>query len=218
MADSGGRAIVICAGGHGRVVLDILRSMSVDVVGFLDDDPDLRESAIEDVPVLGDVGMLERFQGERNLGFSVAVADNMVRAKIFNRVLDLGLVPLNAIHPRSVIARNVKMGKGITIMPGVVVNTGTVLGDNICINTGATVDHDNVLEDHSHISPGAHLTGGVRVGKFANIGAGAVVLPYLTIGTNASVGAGAVVREDVSSNAVVAGVPAKLMRYQSEEP
>jgi len=212
--DSVAKAVIVCAGGHGRVVLDILRNMSVDVVGFLDDDPSLRGRLVDDLPVLGNTSMLEEFQGSREVSFAVAIADNTQRARIFARVLGLGLRPLNTIHPHSAIAQNVRMGRGVAIMPGVVVNTGTVIGDNVCVNTGATVDHDNVLEDHSHVFPGAHLAGGVRVGRLANIGTGAIVLPYLEIGANAYVGAGAVVREDVPPNAVVAGVPAKLVRYQ----
>ena len=56
----------------------------------------------------------------------------------------------------------------------------------------------------------------VRVGKWADIGVNAVLLPGVTVGQGAIVGAGAVVTHDVADYAIVAGVPAKLLRYRKE--
>jgi acetyltransferase-like isoleucine patch superfamily enzyme len=58
----------------------------------------------------------------------------------------------------------------------------------------------------------------VRVGKWADIGVNAVLLPGITIGEGALVGAGAVVTHDVPANAIVAGVPARHLRYRHEPP
>jgi len=49
--------------------------------------------------------------------------------------------------------------------------------------------------------------------KGASIGSGATVLSRVTIGENAIVGAGSVVTKDVPPNAIVAGNPAKILRY-----
>ena len=51
------------------------------------------------------------------------------------------------------------------------------------------------------------------VGKGASIGSGATILANVTIGENALIGAGSVVTKDVPANAVVAGNPARLLRY-----
>ena len=50
------------------------------------------------------------------------------------------------------------------------------------------------------------------VGRGASIGSGAVILCGITIGAGAMIGAGAVVTRDVAPDAVVAGVPARLIR------
>ncbi len=54
----------------------------------------------------------------------------------------------------------------------------------------------------------------VRVGRWADIGVNAVLLPGVTVGEGAIVGAGAVVTHDVPPYAIVAGVPAKVLRYR----
>jgi len=56
----------------------------------------------------------------------------------------------------------------------------------------------------------------VRVGNWADIGVNAVLLPGVTVGQGAVVGAGAVVTHDVPAHAIVAGVPAKLLRYRKD--
>jgi acetyltransferase-like isoleucine patch superfamily enzyme len=56
----------------------------------------------------------------------------------------------------------------------------------------------------------------VRVGDWADIGVNAVLLPGVTVGKGAIVGAGAVVTHDVPDYAIVAGVPAKILRFRKE--
>lgn len=54
----------------------------------------------------------------------------------------------------------------------------------------------------------------VKIGSDVWIGAGAIILPAVTVGDGAIIGAGAVITRDVPPYAVVAGVPAKIVRFR----
>ena len=64
-------------------------------------------------------------------------------------------------------------------------------------------------------SPGVHVGGKARIGDYSFFGPGAVVYPGGTVGYNVSVGANSVINEDVADGAVVAGNPARIVRYDA---
>lgn len=108
-----------------------------------------------------------------------------------------------------------------------------VIGNRVWIGPQAFLDARNLQIDEAvGIGPGARILGAehaeepiareiiandqlvepVRIGRGALIGTGSVVLPGVSIGALAIVGAGAVVTGDVADSAVVAGVPARMIR------
>jgi len=115
----------------------------------------------------------------------------------------------------------------------------TIIGDHVWIGPQAYMDaRDLVLEDHVGWGPGAKVLGSahtgipvdvpivhtdleirpVRIGAWADIGTNATILPGVSIGRGAIVGAGAVVTHDVPPFAIVAGVPAKFLRWREGAP
>ncbi len=207
------RIVIVGAGGHGHVVLDILRRRAgVEVVGFLDDADELEGTKTRGgLEVVGRADLQSLRECEAD-GFVVAVGGNAVRRMLFERCAAAGLTPWRAIHPETTIAGSVELGEGVQVVAGVIVNAHATVGDDVILNTGCTVDHDNVIADHSFIAPGVHLGGDVHIGEGAFIGIGASILPGVSIGDGATVGGGAVVIEDVAPEAVVAGVPARMLR------
>lgn len=203
------KILIFGAGGHGKVVLDILLESGVDVLGFLDDDKNKTGQRIRGFEVLGDFSYLE---GKDNVAVVLGIGNNKIREKIYAASKKLGVSVIAAVHPKAIISKDVKIGEGVVVMAGAVVNPGTVLQDGVVVNTGASVDHDCCLENFCQIWPGAHLAGAVKVGKFSYIGTGASVVPGIKIGDNVTVGAGAVVISDIPDSVTVAGVPAKIKK------
>ncbi len=91
----------------------------------------------------------------------------------------------------------------------------------IYIGDGALIGHNVVLATLNHaMSPsrrGTMVPAPIRIGKNVWIGSNAAILPGVTIGDGAIVAAGAVVTRDVPENAIVGGVPAKVIRHLREE-
>ena len=87
-------------------------------------------------------------------------------------------------------------GVGVVVAPGVTVGPRTFLCKNVTL--GERPD-----------APGVP-----RVGAHVLVGSGAMVLGPVTIGDHAEIGANAVVTEDVAAGAVVAGVPARVLRHK----
>lgn len=204
------------AGGHAKVVIEILRAMGTwQIVGLLDSKSGLWGTKVFEIPVLGDDALLPQVRSQ-GVGFAFigvgSVGDASVRRRIYEAVRQNGFQVVRAIHPSAVVSASSQMGEGVTLMAGAVVNASARLGNNVLINTGAIVEHDCVIEDHAHLATGARLAGAVRVGGAAHVGAGAVVRESLAIGQGAIVGAGAVVVKDVEPWTVVVGNPARVLQ------
>lgn len=207
------RVVGIGAGGHAKVLIDILRLRGeVEVIGLTDPDPVRWNTSIAGVPVLGDDRLLPVLFAQGVSGAFVGVGgvgDNRLRQRLYEQARTIGFQMISLFHPHAIIAASAVLGSGLMIMANAVVNPEASLGDNVIINTGAIVEHECQVGAHVHVAPGAVLSGGVRVGDGVHLGAGAVVRQHLTIGPWAIVGAGAVVTKDVSFDTTVVGIPAR---------
>jgi len=114
------------------------------------------------------------------------------------------------------IQKNAKVGKRCKISSHTFVCEGVTIEDNVFIGHGVTFINDSY--------PRATAAGKLQteadwkvertvIKKGASVGSGATILSNTTIGENAIVGAGSVVTKDVPPNCVVAGNPARVLRY-----
>ena len=207
------RVVILGAGGHAKVIADVLlnplvKSKGFELMGFLDDNPDLLNVNVLGKPVLGKIADLEQVPHDAVV---VGIGDNESRYQLFDFLLSHGEEFVSIIHPSAVIAPNVKLGVGTVVFAGVVVNSGCSIGDNVILNTGCTVDHDCIIASHSHICPGAHLGGGVLVAEGAWVGIGSAILHDRGVGEWSTIGGGATVVSNVSPFDTVVGVPAKAL-------
>ena len=207
------KIVIIGAGGHGRVVLDILRNNhQFEVAGFLDSNTALHRTEMDNMMVLGDLSQVERF-GELGIGAAViAIGDNRIRQAYAETCEKAGVSLVSAIHPSANIAKTAAVGKNVVIAAGVNICTHVTVEDSVILNTGCIIDHESIIHCGSHICPGVRMAGHVTVKQSAFVGIGATIIQGVSIGESAVVGAGAVVLGDVPAYATVVGIPARVIK------
>jgi len=205
--------LVIGAGGHGRVIADALRMSGRIVLGFLEANLDLHGKIIDDVKVLGGDDLLSDYPPDAvNLANGIgSTVSTEARRTVYERLKRGGYRFETVCHPSAIIAQSAQISSGVQIMAGAVIQPSVVIGGNTIINTGAIVDHGCIIGKHCHLATGAVLSGDVHVGDGCHIGTGASIIQGVGIGAGCLVAAGAVVIQDVPPNALVAGVPARIM-------
>jgi sugar O-acyltransferase (sialic acid O-acetyltransferase NeuD family) len=200
--------VIYGAGGHGRVVADVVRRGGRHrIVGLIDD---AVVGGRFELPILGDRSCLGA-KLDRRTEVIVAIGDNLTRGQVAALVTGLGFRLATAVHPSAQVGEGVVLGAGTVVMAQAVLNPGTRTGENVIVNTGATVDHDCTLEELVHIAPGVHLAGNVRIGARSTVGIGASVIQGIRIGRGARIGAGAAVVMDIPDDSTAVGVPARVV-------
>jgi serine acetyltransferase len=133
--------------------------------------------------------------------------------------------------------RDIVMGNGVSVAAYAYLHGPIVLGDNVSINLRANLDggvKGIVVGDDTRIASNVSIfafnhgldtsrriraqpvvSKGIVIGRDVWIGANACITDGVTVGDGAVVGAGSVVTKDVVAGAVVAGVPARVIRIRS---
>lgn len=202
--------VVYGAGGHARVVLELMDRAAINpIVGLVDDNPELANTKVDGIPVIGTVEKLAHLIKVMHIRRAViAVGDNVLRKTFGDHARSLGLRLPALVHPHAYVAAKATLGDGSVVLAGAVVGAHAKIGELAIVNTRASVDHDCFLGDSVHIAPGVTVAGNVTIGNYSLVGVGASILPGLCIGDNAIIGAGSTVIRDVPSDCTVAGCPA----------
>lgn len=201
------KIVLVGGGGHAKVVIDAIRCkgeydiygivdpklkagdkiLGVRIIGTDDELPDLFYKKKIKYAFIG-IGSLG---DERTIGVRKKVAENLEKLKFKMPVI---------MHPKAIVAKDVKIGEGTFIAAGSIINPGTKIGKNVIVNTGASVDHDCEIGNFAHIAPGVTLSGNVKVGDETHMGTGASIIQNITIGKNCFIKAGAIIKNNLQDN------------------
>jgi sugar O-acyltransferase (sialic acid O-acetyltransferase NeuD family) len=192
--------VLVGAGGHALVVAAAAAAAGLKVDGFLDDATDTTLSRLTAMARLGSIADL----AATTLSPILCVGDLAARRRLLAR--GGWSKAATVIHPRAFVDPTARLGAGVFVGPGAIVQAHARVGDHAIVNSGALVEHECVLGANVHVAPGAVLAGNVSVGPHTLVGLGARVLPGRRIGSESVVGAGAVVLADVRDAVTVVGV------------
>ena len=127
-----------------------------------------------------------------------------------------GKIPLNKYNPLSWIHPEAIIGENCWIGSDVVISKNIEIGDNVSVSCGAKIlDHDN---SYNRVSEGKVKTKHfkVKIGSHSHIGSNAVILAGkndVTLGDHVIVGALSLVNKSFPPNLVIAGIPAKVIKF-----
>jgi len=199
------------AGGHARVIFDIIKTAGYfSVAGFIDDNETRSGEHFLGYELITSRSKYETINSNLKItNLFLSVGDNSVREKVAEKMkgYDFPII----IHPGSTISEGAKIGCGTVIMPGSIIESGAIVGKHCIINNGAIIGHSCHIGDFSHISGNAVVSGEVIVGKGSLVAIGACITPQVTIGEKCVIGAGSVISRNVPDGALMMGNPARNM-------
>jgi UDP-perosamine 4-acetyltransferase len=198
-----------------RMVQAVKTSTSIQFPGLLDNDPKKRGTLFFGMPVLGGYDVIPGLAGPQ-VGFvSLVTGSTRAREETGRGIEAAGGQLVNFIHP-SVDTTMVSLGQGVYIQQGVHLGADVSVGDNASVHIGAVVNHECRLGRSVFVAPSACIAGCCEIGDGVFIGVNATILPRIRIGKWATIGAGSVVTKDVPDFAVVAGNPARIIRFAQQ--
>ena len=200
------RLVIIGSGGLSREILNVVLASratgtSIDLLGFVDDDPTASVVGLERL------GGLDRLE-ELDARYALSSMDPSVRHRLDVHCTERGLEPLTLVHPRSPI------GASSTLGPGAFVGIGAGLTVDAHVGRHGVVDfsflgHGARMGAYSTCAMSCRVNGNVTIGEGVTIGTGSTINPGRSIGSHAVIAPGSVVVKDVPAGAIVAGNPAQ---------
>ena len=209
------KIIIIGTSGHAKVVIDVVeKEGKYEILGLIDP---IRKAGEETLgyKILGDNSTIpELLKKNPDCKFFVAIGDNFIRGKVVQEIL--ALFPeaafITTIHPSAQIGKDVRIGNGVVIMAGAVINSSSTIGDFTIMYTKSSLDHDNILGKYASLAPNATTGGNVTIGDFSAIGISASIKHGVTMGSYCVLGGGSILLKNCEHNTLLYGVPAKKIR------
>lgn len=194
--------LVLGAGGHAAVVVEMLRQLNYSIVGLVAQDRPVAQPVFEGLTwYSSDDDVLSFDKGGILLVNAIgSLPGQNTRFKIYDKFKELGYHFATLVSPSAIVSDYAALSEGVQIMPRAIVNVNARIGENSIINSGAIVEHDCVIGSHNHIAPGAVLSGGVVTNECVHIGTGAKIIQGIHIGERTTVGAGVTVTKDLDNN------------------
>lgn len=196
--------LMIGAGGHASVLLEILEQQGANILGYVSPSPATNHRLFSKYNWFQVDDEIQNFPSDkvRLVNGIGSLPNSRRRAEVFRVYKNLGYTFETVISDHALISSHATLGEGVQIMSGAIVQTGVGVGSNSIINTGAILDHDCNVGSDNHIAPGVTLSGQVTSENNVHIGTGASVIQLIKISENSVVGAGAVVTRDVDRNTI----------------
>ena len=195
--------VVLGAGGHAKVLIEILIRMEIEVLGVSIKFTDKPEKT--NYRLFSDDEVMSKFSPkEINLVNGVgSLPNHKVRYDLSMTYAEKGYNFISISHPSSIISSDVKISEGAQLLAGTFIGSGSSIGTGTIINSHSSIDHDCEIQEYCHIAPGVTCSGQVKIGKFVHVSPGVTVINNIKIGDNSIINPGVIVTDNVPSDSIV---------------
>lgn len=203
------------AGGFGREIACLINRINGkqegkwNLIGFFDDDENLKDAWNEYGKVLG--GMETLNQWEMPLNLVIAIGNPAILEEVVGKIQNANISFPNLIDPNVEFMdrEHVEMGKGNVICMRSTISTKVKFGNFNLLNVAVGVGHDATLGDFNVVMPNVNISGGVTIGDANLFGVKSTVLQYLKVGDRVKIGASALLMRNAKSGNLYFGIPAE---------
>lgn len=210
------KLILIGAGGHAAELRDYIRHNnqrpereSIDVLGYIDDNPSTYEHYGFEEPFLGSI---QEHIVREDCEYLMAIANLKFRKPIIEEFIVNGAKLTGFIHPTAIISPSSQIDPTVVISHNASVGPKVKIGRFNMLNSRCTIGHDTQIGEFNFISPQVALSGNTQVGNGNLIGTNAATIPGVTIGDDNIIGAGTILFRDIDSNkTIVPGAKPRIL-------
>jgi len=207
--------VILGAGGSGVDIIDIVNAINQNIkkwniIGFLDDNPNLKDKYISGYKVLGTIDEAYKYNKALFISSIANPTNRIIRRKIWDRVIKQECNFATLIHPSAVIYNNVLIKNGSVINALCVIGSNVVIEEDVHLAYSCNVAHETVIKAHSTLGTGVNLSSGITIGVDCYIGAGVSATHDIEVEDNTLVAVGSAITENLCNNnqRIWVGVPA----------
>ncbi|WP_109300660.1 acetyltransferase [Aquimarina sp. AU474] len=207
-------AVIIGAGTQGQVYASYLKEAGANIIGFIDDNPELENKNVLGIPVLGKYKdlFLDEFK-KKIQDVYCPIGVNAIRVEYLSTLKKEGYGIPGFLHHTVSIAPDVTIGEAVYMLAGNIVMPHTTIGNYIMINMDSTIAHHVTLEDGVFMSSGVNIGALIHVKENAYVGMGVTAMTGVKeIGRDTLIGAGTVIIKDVPDYTTTVGNPGRVIK------
>lgn len=208
---------IVGAGGFGREVAWLVERINKvaptwNIVGFLDDAEEVKNTNVNGYKVLGGCDYLESISEE--CWVVCTIGASKTRRRVVEKIKKYTNVKFPILVDPSVLCSElVQIGEGSIICAGTIITVNIAIGEHVILNLDCTVGHDAILQDFVTVYPSVNISGNVVAEECVELGTGTQIIQGKRIEKETIVGAGAVVVKDLPAKCTAVGAPAKPIKF-----
>jgi len=201
------KVIIIGAGGHAAEIDEYIKycrekagNKTLNVVGFLDDNPEGYSRYKFSAPFLGgikDHSVIAEYK------YIIGIANTEYRYLLVNQLLSRGASFVSFIHCSAYISESAKIGEGSIIGPNASIGPNVQVGNYTLINSRCSLGHDTIVGDYNFISPNVCFSGFTKVGNRNLFGINSATIPGVKIGDRNKIAAGMILDNNINDDTIV---------------